>query len=284
MYRKIFTWHFVLYIGFLMGLLFPITACQAGENESIPTLSQITQVDIRAEVIADNANLRQGPGVEYGLSGTLNKGDIVSIDGMVASGEWYRLTTGDWITAGFIAPFDPLQVTETPFSTQSAPTEVPETTLPAGIKTPTIIVEQQPMCEILVSSANLRADPGREFPVISYLYQGESIPVQAITKRADGSDWYFVKLENGTLGWVIDVVCAPIDGMVLANVPVVSRPVATDVVPLSTPVLVPATQPPTPAPIIKPTATICITRNCGLPTLVPMITPTSTRCVQRNCG
>ena len=66
-------------------------------------------------VIADIANLRAGPGVEYEQVGTLGKGDVVTLDGIRATGDWYRTTMGAWIVASFVVPADEAAtVTNTP--------------------------------------------------------------------------------------------------------------------------------------------------------------------------
>jgi SH3-like domain-containing protein len=269
MYYKVFSRNLIFYIGF-MAIMFPmVAACGTLENggmapteTAIPTL-QITPVDRYFEVVSDNVSSRQGPGLLYEAGDTFNKGDVVSISAVTASGEWYQLTEGDWIAADFVVPYDSL-ATQT-----SLPTNTP---LPTP--SPTVGTEQQPFCEIVVGSANLRAEPGREFAVISPLQEGDTLPIRAKTTGADGSVWYSVHLENGTAGWVIRVVCASIDDSMVPDEPFT---------PQSPPTAAPPTQAtPTLIPPASPTPTPCVNRNCE--PLEPIRTITPTRCIQRNCG
>ncbi len=158
MYYKVFSRNLIFYIGF-MAIMFPMAAaCGTLENggmapteTAIPTL-QITPVDRYFEVVTDNVNSRQGPGLVYEAGDTFNKGDVVSISGVTASGEWYQLTEGEWIAADFVVPYDPSATqtslpTNTPLPT-SSPTAItsqsPPTAVPPTQPAPTLIPPASP--------------------------------------------------------------------------------------------------------------------------------------------
>ena len=57
-----------------------------------PTLKPANQV-----VANSDANLRAGPGTDYGIVGGLQAGDQVIVSGRNEQGDWYQLESGEWI-------------------------------------------------------------------------------------------------------------------------------------------------------------------------------------------
>ena len=46
-----------------------------------------------------SSNLRSGPGTNYGVAGSAQPGQCLTITGRTAAGDWYRLSNGRWIAA-----------------------------------------------------------------------------------------------------------------------------------------------------------------------------------------
>lgn len=46
-----------------------------------------------------SSNLRAGPGTNYGVAGSAQPGQCLTITGRTAAGDWYRLSSGQWIAA-----------------------------------------------------------------------------------------------------------------------------------------------------------------------------------------
>ncbi len=92
-----------------------------------------------------------------------------------------------------------------------------------------------PRVEVAVASANLRSGPGTAYPVEGQATQGQ---VFDVLRRSRAADWLEISWSGGTR-WIAA-------GLVKANLPVESLPVATDVAPP------PTSLPPSPTPV--PTA------------------------------
>jgi uncharacterized protein YraI len=83
-------------------------------------------------------------------------------------------------------------ITPTPSVTPPPPTETPAPTL-----TPTPAISGS--VNFTSPTANLRAGPGQNFQVLRALRSGTSVIVLGLN---DGKDWYNVRLEDGTEGWL----------------------------------------------------------------------------------
>ena len=87
----------------------------------------------RASVTVNRrANLHRGPGTAYASVGSVSPGDVVTVVGQNAAGDWYRLASGAWIAAFLVdgAPVG-LPVVDEPAAT------APTTTTPAAAHVPT---------------------------------------------------------------------------------------------------------------------------------------------------
>ena len=250
MYHISFRRSLLLYLSLLASLFLLAIGCRAPESSSpAPTETsvvtpEIIPVDDYFEIIADNVTSRQGPSLTHEPGLTYNKGDMVLIRGLIASGEWYQIAETEWIAASFVVLYDEVS---------PAPTTLPPSLPPPTPSPTTSSTEQQPVCNIIVDSANLRAEPLRESSVISILHAGNMLPILAKTTAVDGAVWYSAQLEDASTGWIISVLCAPVDDSIVPIVPFTFQPPAT---------AVPRNTPPPLVTIVRPTATTCITRNC----------------------
>ncbi len=114
----------LIYSWLLSGaVLLMLSACGSGArpviSDSTPDLAELTPITDQMIVIADIANVRDGPGAQHAEVGKLTKGDVVTVTGVVREedvGEWYLLasvTESDsrdtasqrWVSGLFVAPF-----------------------------------------------------------------------------------------------------------------------------------------------------------------------------------
>lgn len=78
---------------------------------------------------ANNANLRAGPGTEYGVVGSVQQGQCITITGRTEVGDWFQLSSGNWIASLLVSnqpSMDAIPVVAAP----ALPTAVPPTTAP----------------------------------------------------------------------------------------------------------------------------------------------------------
>ena len=75
----------------------PVAATSTSVATPLPTATTEAQTPaatvVQAEVVAEELNEREGPGVGYAVIGTLIKGDILGITGVTADGNWLQVTS-----------------------------------------------------------------------------------------------------------------------------------------------------------------------------------------------
>lgn len=113
---------------------------------STPEASSPTPQKPAAGPVANKAaNLRAGPGTNYGQVGNVRAGQALDLVAVNQAGDWYKLATGDWIAAFLVdnapdglpvaeppTPLAPLPATATPASGAPAqPTNPPPAASPA---------------------------------------------------------------------------------------------------------------------------------------------------------
>lgn len=109
-------------------------------------LTQATAIAPQIAVILNDANLRDGPGTTFAIVGGIQTGQVVTITGQDATGDWYQLEDDQWIfsdlvqvqtvTLPTITPTPVLSptvkpgriVTSTPRPTPTRPTPTPTPT------------------------------------------------------------------------------------------------------------------------------------------------------------
>jgi N-acetylmuramoyl-L-alanine amidase len=156
--------------GWLAGWLVNIEKPQAA------TIQNTEQV---AKVNSSSVNIRSGPGTGYEVIAQGVSGSVFPILG--SSGEWYKISLSSggsgWI-AGWL-----VTVVISPVSEPSR--SVVENT------------SDSRNAVVTGSSVNIRVGPGTTNSVISQATQGASLQV-----LEQSGDWYRVKLQNGSTGWV----------------------------------------------------------------------------------
>ncbi|HHW57154.1 MAG TPA: SH3 domain-containing protein [Clostridia bacterium] len=120
----------------------------------------------------DYVNIRKGPGTQYSIITQVNKNTLLNV--IDRSSNWYkvRLQNG---TVGWIAGW----LTATP--------------LPSSIK-------------VTANDVNIRKGPGTNYGIITQVKKGTVL--SALDKSGD---WYKVKLQNGTIGWIAGWLVVPSD-------------------------------------------------------------------------
>ena len=71
----------------------PAPSATSATATEAPTASAVPAAKVQAEVVADELNEREGPGVDYAVVGTVTKGAVLEVTGVTADGSWLRVTT-----------------------------------------------------------------------------------------------------------------------------------------------------------------------------------------------
>lgn len=90
-------------------LLVPVSA-SAQSDPDFPQPATVTR----------NANLRAGPGTSHAVAGSARAGEVVTLVGENAAGDWYELASGEWIAAFLVTVDAPAGTTATPAARASA--------------------------------------------------------------------------------------------------------------------------------------------------------------------
>jgi len=156
--------------GWLAGWLVNIEKPQAAAAQSTGQV---------AKVNSGSVNIRSGPGTGYDVITQVGPSNVLPIIGI--SGDWYKVSLSSggsgWI-AGWL-----VTVVISPVSEPSR-SAVENTT-------------DSRNAVVTGSSVNVRVGPGTTNSMISQVTQGASLPV-----LEQSGDWYRVKLQNGSTGWV----------------------------------------------------------------------------------
>lgn len=184
--------------------------------------------------------LRTGPSTEYAYLGSLEKGETVGILCRTSDSEWYRIRLADggirWVAAVYVSA---------EAAAESIPTALPEYLPPTSTPAPTIrpTLTPRPKVNSVTANVNLRAGPGKNYPVVGGLKKEDV--VQIVGKTNDG-EWYRIKLTGGTVAWVASgYIKTEVDSNAI---PVVA---SSDIPPVPAPTEAPAQRS---APISLPTA------------------------------
>ncbi len=99
----------VLAVWLVLAALLALAACGSTPTPNAATTAEPTprvrQSYLPTEtlpapsVVLEEANLRAGPGTEYERLGSVAPGEVVTLAGRNAAGDWYQLGTGEWIAA-----------------------------------------------------------------------------------------------------------------------------------------------------------------------------------------
>lgn len=129
-----------------------------------PSMAQV-RLTIDA-VVLQEANLRFGPGLTYAIIGRARAGQLVTVTDY--AGEWYQLSTGEWIAKFLVAATAESRVVA--FRLAEAPA-------------------------FAKRNANLRSGPGTTFTLVGTVQAGQALPVVG---RNPAGDW--LQLQSGA--WI----------------------------------------------------------------------------------
>lgn len=134
-----------------------------------PTFSALAADGTQGKVIADNLNLRKGPGYTYDVIKVLPYGTAVNLLDTSSDGLWLKVSLADgsqgWVFRVYI--------------------ETGSVSTANGT--------------VIVDVLNLRAGPGSSYRIVEVLKMGDSLTING---RSLYSDWLEVKTESGKQGWV----------------------------------------------------------------------------------
>lgn len=189
---------------------------------SSPSHAQSSPTD---GVVSRNANLRSGPGTTYAVVGSATQGQTVTITNQSEAGDWYELSTGEWIAAFLV--------------------DVKSTGAGTALTPITVTTSNRATAK---STANLRGGPGTTYQIVGSVQSGQTLDIVA---RNEASDWF--KLAGGQWIAAFLVNNAP-SGVAIDDAagtqPTQSpdQPTATPAPAQPTPMLVPAQPTAIPAP------------------------------------
>jgi N-acetylmuramoyl-L-alanine amidase len=205
------------------------------------TLPVLAQASPWGLVISPVINMRTGPGVEFGIVGTLTQGQYVTLLGRNATGTWLKIMANGvegWVNSANIASSVPISslLTATTTAVPVTPTAVPTssaataTAKPAGTAVPTVPAKTPVPASTAVPSntavvttgrLNVRSGPGAGYTIVAVLTQGDIV---TLLGRTITSSWVKIKTAGGVEGWISTFY-------ILANMPVSSLPSLGDAQP-----------------------------------------------------
>lgn len=201
----------------------------------VPTATPTPASGTRGTINASGVNFRTGPGTDYKIQSTLNKGTAVTVLG--TSGNWLKITVDATAARGYV-----FAAYVTVPSGGATPTPTP-TTIPAGSLAG----------KVNASGVNLRTGPSVNYTSLGLLNRDT-----AVTLLGTSGEWY-----------LLTVNATGKSGYVFARYVTVTLATPTPK-PTATPTPVPtATPTPTPVPTATPTPT-----PTPVPTATPTPTPT----------
>lgn len=203
------------------------------------TLPVLAQASPWGLVISPVINMRTGPGVEFGIVGTLSQGQYVTLLGRNATGTWLKIMangTEGWVNSANIASSVAISglpvaattaVPATAVPTSSAPTATAKPGVTATPSTPTKtstpVSTAVPSNTAVVTTGrlNVRSGPGAGYTIVAVLTQGDTV---TLLGRTITSSWVKVKTAGGVEGWISTFY-------ITANMPVSSLPSLGDAQP-----------------------------------------------------
>lgn len=152
-------------------------------NVAVSSLPPLTAPELTpmAAVATGSLNVRSGPGIEYGITTSINFGVNFQLLGRNNNSTWVkiRLNNGHegWVNAGLITAN--VTISSLPVATSSA------TPAPAAV--------------VGTGALNVRSGPGVGYAVTSATYLGHTVTL--LGRNADAT-WVKIRLASGHEGWV----------------------------------------------------------------------------------
>lgn len=121
----------------------PTTGSAAGPTSTPTEAPTATPAQSAAQVSATQLlNLRQGPGIEFGLAGAMNPGDTAAITGKNAAGDWWEIRTAGgaaaWVYGPLVTATGPVESVALAANVpQPPPTATPAPVAVAPVEQPT---------------------------------------------------------------------------------------------------------------------------------------------------
>ena len=186
----------------------------------IPMPAYAAFVPIQA-VVNHDANLRQGPGTNFAITGSAKAGQVVTLVDQSSDGKWYKLSAEQWLAAFLVTLSGPaLTPARTPTPTATAiPTRVASPTkTPAPTRTSTPVATPTPLPGQLYEMAGY-GDAVEEIPLV------EEIALLLIVGNAESR--YFGVTSDDADGNRIEMLVNTTDAYVGSHpVGLFSKPVA----------------------------------------------------------
>lgn len=232
----------------LLPILITLTIIVNSRAESSP---QPTAFPILVTV-QESANLREGPGTNFAITGSAKPGQVFYATGCNEDCSWYQLGPNCWIAAFLVAPFLPISPliptinVQIPITITATLTDTFLIVLEESTPSPLSVIGLTTQCPQTREETNTYAGPSTVYPVVDTRPAGECV---AIIGRNLLRDWF--QLSHGM--WV------PADAVIFAE-PIIYMPITEPTAtptptPLPTSTPLPGSQPPTPTPQLSAPST-----------------------------
>ncbi|MCB9419020.1 MAG: SH3 domain-containing protein [Ardenticatenaceae bacterium] len=175
---------------------------------SVPSPTPIPATTGTATVNIYRLNVRQGPGTNYGIITTLNRGDVLQLAGYRnAAATWIKVIlpngTQGWLSAVYTITSIP--IVNLAVETNPTPTTPTPTPVPTGAT-----------ARVTAFYLNVRQGPDVSYPAITIVSLNQVYSLAGVRNAA--GTWVKIVLANGSQGWVSA-------RYVVTSVPVSSLPV-----------------------------------------------------------
>ena len=150
--------------------------CHRGFLELIDEVPP-TPSDASYRVDASTLNLRQGPGTNFTVIGSLKKGDVVAGLAVSADGQWAQVRTGSGVT-GWASLKYLTKITAPPPPPPPASDDI--------------------LMIVTTDTLNVRSGPGQGFSIVGQVHRGETVTYLG---ASPAWDWVNVETSQHTKGW-----------------------------------------------------------------------------------
>ena len=170
--------------GYIFAQYLKVTGTSSATPTPTPTQAPSNDGTVQAKLTAD-VNLRRGAGTNYGVIKVIGTGTTVTVTD-ASNSQWYKVKLSDG-TEGYLFS-EYLKVTSGDINSAK----------PSATPTPTPAPSNGTVQAKTTSDLNVRKGPGTSYGIIKVIDMNVTVTVT----EATNSNWYKVKLSDGTEGYL----------------------------------------------------------------------------------
>jgi uncharacterized protein YgiM (DUF1202 family) len=160
----------------------PALTSTVGVTPSVE-LTPVSGVEPKIAIVASQANLRAGPGLDFDVVRSIDPPALIRVIGQDVSGEWFLIVDGTWVFGELLTQAPDVPVVDPAAASEEATEAAPvETDGPPIEATQTVTATTN-------DAANLRSGPGTTFDVVVGAPFGT---VVTVVGRVEAGDWYLL--------------------------------------------------------------------------------------------